>query len=248
MKDKKPNQRHIDELRKLRSKLSYGDNTTQSELDLLHDKFSEYKPLADSAGEIFSLMDSQGKITGLTASRWLCHLLGLRHRSVHVLLQWQSPGMGNVFILQVRSWQKSDSPGCIDISVGGHVTTDIASSRVVDSAYREMKEELGLDRQNLIGKELLFQTGYESYDENESKNFYNAEWRDVYLGRLLTQNFNKLKFSDKEVVGLYLCPESEAKNLLSQTVIPIASALKLSLPFCLHGSSVGIAISENDVV
>ena len=234
MKDEESNQRYIDDLRDLRSKLKHGDNTTQSELDLLHNKLNAYKPLADAADEIFSLVDSQGKITELSASRWLCHLLGLRHRSVHVLLQWQSPSMGNVFILQVRSWQKSDSPGCIDISVGGHVTTDIASSLVVDSAYREMKEELGLDRQNLIGKELLFQTGYESYDENENGNFYNAEWRAVYLGRLLTENFNKLKFSDKEVVGLYLCQESEAKNLLSQTVIPIASALKLSLPFCLQ--------------
>ena len=216
----------------LRSKLSYGDNTTQSELDLLHDRLSAYKPLADAADEIFSLVDSQGKITELKASRWLCHLLGLRHKSVHVLLQWQSPSMGNVFIFQVRSWRKSDSPGHLDISVGGHVTADTVSPLGVDSAYREMKEELGLDRNDLIDKELLFRAGYKSYDQDESQGFYNAEWRDVYVGVL--ENLNKLGFSDGEVVGLYLCPESEAENLLSQTFIPLASALRLSLPLCLH--------------
>jgi len=232
MKNKKQNQRYIDELRMLRSKLSYGDNTTQSELDLLHDRLSAYKPLADAADEIFSLVDSQGKITELKASRWLCHLLGLRHKSVHVLLQWQSPSMGNVFIFQVRSWRKSDSPGHLDISVGGHVTADTVSPLGVDSAYREMKEELGLDRNDLIDKELLFRAGYKSYDQDESQGFYNAEWRDVYVGVL--ENLNKLGFSDGEVVGLYLCPESEAENLLSQTFIPLASALRLSLPLCLH--------------
>ncbi|RLC75665.1 MAG: hypothetical protein DRI81_11610 [Chloroflexi bacterium] len=233
MKAGAPDQEYVGELRKLHARLRHGDNTTQSELDQLHYKLNTYKIHTASAEEILRLVDSQGNFTELMAPRWLCHLLGLRHRTVHVLLQWRSPSMGNVFIFQVRSWQKFDSPGHLDISVGGHVTTDNVSPLTVDSAYREMKEELGLDRNDLIGKKLLFQVGYENYDQDESQSFYNAEWRDVYLG-VLAENFNKLRFSDGEVVGLYLCPESEAENLLSQTFIPLASALRLSLPLCLH--------------
>jgi len=233
MKAGTPDQEYAGELRELRARLRHGDNTTQSELDQLRDKLNTYKIHAASAEETLRLVDSQGNFTELRAPRWLCHLLGLRHRTVHVLLQWRSPSMGNVFIFQVRSWRKFDSPGHLDISVGGHVTTDNVSPLMVDSAYREMKEELGLDRNDLIDKELLFQVGYENYDQDESQSFYNAEWRDVYLG-ILAENFNKLGFSDGEVVGLYLCPESEAENLLSQTFIPLASALRLSLPLCLH--------------
>jgi isopentenyldiphosphate isomerase len=232
MKAGRPGQKYTDELRELRARLRHGDNTTQSELDQLCDELATYKPHTASAEEIFRLVDSQGNFAEPRAPRWLCHLLGLRHKSVHVLLQWQSPSMGNVFVFQVRSWQKSDSPGHLDISVGGHVTADTVSPLGIDSAYREMKEELGLDRNDLMDKELLFRAGYESYDRNESQGFYNAEWRDVYVGVL--ENLNKFGFSDGEVVGLYLCPESEAENLLSQTFIPLASALRLSLPLCLH--------------
>ena len=95
------------------------------------------------------------------------------------------------------------------------------------------QEELGLEINDLKGGTLSFQGGYESYDEDESRSFYNAEWRDVYLGTLFTENFDKLRFSDGEVVGLYLCPEAEAENLLNQTFIPLANALRYSLPFCL---------------
>jgi hypothetical protein len=103
----------------------------------------------------------------------------------------------------------------------------------LESTYREMEEELGITRANLKGGELLYQKGYESYDENEENNFYNSEWRDVYVGEITTRGFDHIRFNDQEVVGLYLCPEPEARNLLKQNVIPLASALKCSLPLCL---------------
>lgn len=234
MKESKLAQEQVEELRNIRSNLQRGDSATQAELDRLHDRLSMNHVPTGTQNELLPLVNSEGTVTELRASRWLCHLLGLRHRSVHVLLQWHSPSMGNVFIFQIRSWQKIDSPGCVDISVGGHVTCNVDSPTAIDSAYREMNEELGLDKQNLIDKHLLFKAGYESYDEDDSKDFHNAEWRDVYLGRLDTNEFNRLRFIDNEVVGLYLCPESEAERLLSQTIIPIASALKLSLPYCLQ--------------
>ena len=46
-------------------------------------------------------------------------------------------------------------------------------------------------------------------------------------------SFNNIKFNDKEVVGLYFCPITEVSKILKQKYIPIASALKYSLPYCL---------------
>ncbi len=226
--------RTVEELKKLRLSIHHGEKSTQKELDEIVEKWQKYKDALrpNEKDEMFTLVDNRGHFTKLIAPRWVCHLLSLRHRSTHALLQWQSPRLGRVFILQVRSWTKSDSPGCLDISVGGHVTGDNLSISL-ESTYREMEEELGITIADLKDGELLYQKGYESYDENEKNIFYNSEWRDVYLGEILTDGFDKIRFTDKEVVGLYLCPESEAKNLLKQNMIPLANALKYSLPLCL---------------
>ncbi len=93
----------------------------------------------------------------------------------------------------LRSWVKSDSPGCLDISVGGHVTGEDLSISI-ESTYREMEEELGITRTDLKSGELIYQKGYESYDENEKNMFYNSEWRDVYLGEMTTDGFDKIRY------------------------------------------------------
>lgn len=221
------------ELEDLRIKLNHGDNTSQLELDNILHKLEEYKSFlrSNEKDEIFDLVDKQGNILDLTAPRWLCHLLGLRHTSVHVLLRWQSPHLGKVYILQIRSWVKSDSPGHLDISVGGHVVGNAETT--IETAYKEMKEELGIDRLDLRNTELHQKAGYESYNFNEREHFYNSEWRDIFVGDVKTNIFNIIRFSDNEVVGLYLCPVVDTENLLNQKIIPLASALKLSLPKCM---------------
>jgi isopentenyldiphosphate isomerase len=229
-------QTNLDELHAFHSQLRHGDAATQADLDYLRDKLRRYKDLLypTAADESFRLVDAAGHFSELVAPRWQCHLLGLRHKTVHVLLQWQSQNMGTVFIFQIRSWNKDDSPGCLDISVGGHVTTDGHRLSTIDAAYREMREELGLENTDLLNEKLLLQGEYESYTEDESQGFYNAEWREVYRGVLPEDNFRKLKLLDGEVVGIYLCPEAEIENLLHQSFIPLADGLKLSLPFCLQ--------------
>lgn len=219
-----------DELSKLRMSLKKGENASQEQLDDICRIWEKRIAPSDKEKELLVLVDSKGNFIQpkLTAPRWLCHLLALRHRCAHVLLQWQSPNLGKVFILQVRSWDKSDSPGHLDISVGGHVKGEATPER---TAYEEMEEELGIARADLRGGELIPHDGYESYNERDEDNFYNAEWRDVYVGEILS--LEKVRFNDEEVAGIYLCPESEARNLLEQRFIPIASALELSLPKCL---------------
>lgn len=69
------------------------------------------------------------------------HRLGLRHRTSHV---WLVPARKNgvlEVLLQKRSDEKDSFPGCYDISSAGHIP---AGQGFVDSALRELKEELGV--------------------------------------------------------------------------------------------------------
>lgn len=218
------------EIRRFRQMFYKGDKSFQENINNFVEKWENYRNILkpDEKDENFTLVDRNGNFTNLVAPRWVCHLLGLRHKSVHVLLKWNSPNLGDTFILQVRSWHKSDSPGHLDISVGGHVLLNTTSG-AIESAYREMEEELGISQADLKDGQLLFKIGYEFAEERESDHFYNTEWRDVYVGEIETFSLEKIRFSDKEVVGIYLCPLTDAKNLLNQKILPIGSALKYSL-------------------
>lgn len=221
-------------LKSYRDAFQKNHNITQDDINSC---FQELKGLRKSIrsaekDEMFNLVDPEGNFTRVEAPRWLCHIIGLRHRAVHVLLCWQSPKLGNVFVLQVRSWIKTDSPGHLDISVGGHVVgTGNDISEV--TAYREMEEEMGIVKSDLYNESLPFKHGYEFEEERIHDQFYNREWRDIYMGEIKKTHIEKITFNDNEVVGLYFCPESKASELLNQKHIPLASALKFSLPYCL---------------
>ncbi len=226
-----------EDLGELRRALNHGLGATQTELDELAERLSGKRDVLRTGekDEALPLVDESGNAFNGSAPRWLCHLLGLRHAVVHVLLRWQSPSLGNVYVLQVRSWRKADSPGHLDISVGGHVAGDATNlgrnSEV--TAYREMQEELGIERSDLASGGLIHVDGYEFSREREEDNFYNTEWREVFLGDIATMTLQRIRFNDKEVVGLYLCPQAEARRLLNQEWIPLASGLTGSLPKCL---------------
>jgi 8-oxo-dGTP pyrophosphatase MutT (NUDIX family) len=217
---------HLDMLAAIRDQLDHGDNATQTLLDGIVDR---WKPLRHilrpgEKDEDLELVGDDGSPLDLRAPRWLCHLLGLRHKCAHVLIRWTTPGLGRVLILQVRSWSKSDSPGQIDISVGGHV---VGKSGSEQTACGEMEEELGIGLGDLLNGRLSRLAGYPSeLEEQPSKNFYNAEWRDVFMADLIPSHFDNIRFNDKEAVGLYLCPEPEAQNLREKGRLPIASALR----------------------
>lgn len=228
----------VDEIAQVRSRLRNGDSATQEELNSLCETWEKHRELLrpGEKAELFDLVNDQGAPTGLYTQRWLCHLLALRHRCTHVLLRWTGSALGNLFVLQVRAWDKADSPGHIDISVGGHVTRGTATD-LARSAEIEMNEELGIGVRDLKDARLLPCGGYNSYDENPPNNFFNCEWREIYVADLLTDTFTSINFTDKEVTGLMLCPESEAFNLLDgkkNKHIAVASALHGSLDRCIQ--------------
>jgi isopentenyldiphosphate isomerase len=231
----------LTELAVTRERLKNGDVATQDKLDAICKKWESRRECLrpGEKDELFDLVDSKGRPSNLTADRWLCHLLALRHRCAHVLLRWSGSGLGNVFVLQVRAWDKADSPGHLDISVGGHVKSG-AGSDLTSTAEEEMREELGIEVNELKDGRLIPCGGYESYNERQEENFFNSEWREVYVADVTTETFTKIDFKDKEVIGLLLCPESEALSFLDQQKnkhLAVASALRGSLNRCLEGLS-----------
>ena len=214
----------------LRSRLSSSAQLTQPLLDDVYNKINPLKQklMPDETDELLVIVDASGNRLNLHAPRWMCHLFGLRHLCVHVLIRLLHPTSSDLFVFQVRSWNKFDAPGCIDISVSGHVTDNLETEK---AAFKEMKEEIGLAKEDLISSKLTFYTSYERYDENRELNFYNREFKKVYMGAISHQGLSAVRFNDNEVVGLYLCPQDEISNRSSRTTIPLASGLRGSLPY-----------------
>jgi isopentenyldiphosphate isomerase len=182
----------------------------------------------DVEEELFDVCDARGNLTGITAPRWLCHLLGLYHRATHIMLR--SPQ--NLLVLQVRSPGKADWPDHIDTSVGGHVR---AGQSFLDAGIAEMEQELGLPRDNLArclvgGKLTPIGKPYERTDYHPgTPPFRNNQFSQIYAGQLTPDGFARIRFRDGEVSALYLCDDAEARRLLAAGT-RIAPGLAHSLP------------------
>ncbi|MEK9805790.1 MAG: NUDIX domain-containing protein [Euryarchaeota archaeon] len=86
--------------------------------------------------EIFDIVNDNDEIVG-SASRNEVHKLGLKHRSVHLLIFNKQ---GSV-LLQKRSMEKDTFPGTWDSSVSGHVDS---GENYDEALIRESLEELGV--------------------------------------------------------------------------------------------------------
>jgi ribosomal protein L11 methyltransferase len=94
--------------------------------------------IAPMGGEVFELVDENGRFVGRAPRAWCHRTPCLLHRAAHVIV---TDGTGRIF-LQKRSLAKDIQPGKWDTSVGGHVD---AGEDHEAGARREMREELGLD-------------------------------------------------------------------------------------------------------
>lgn len=99
--------------------------------------------------ERLDVVDDDGNIVA-SAPRGYIHRVGLRHRTVNVLIHQRL----TEFLLQSRGSGGDRRPGRIDISVAGHIKAGERDFK--SSALREMEEELGLtcdpDRLLLVGE------------------------------------------------------------------------------------------------
>ncbi|QUL52548.1 NUDIX domain-containing protein [Paenibacillus tritici] len=88
--------------------------------------------------EIVTTFDEQGNITG-TASRDEVHRRGLWHETFHCWFVGRQQGELSIY-LQLRSQQKRDYAGLLDITAAGH----LMAHETVEDGVREVQEELGI--------------------------------------------------------------------------------------------------------
>lgn len=90
--------------------------------------------------EYLDVVNEDGLPTGEIVSREYAHREGILHRTAHVWIIRQG-SMGCEILLQKRSMEKESFPGLYDTSSAGHIP---AGSEPLDSALRELQEELGI--------------------------------------------------------------------------------------------------------
>lgn len=139
--------------------------------------------------ELLDIVDEQGNPTGQTVERGKAHREGIRHRSSHVWLFRRREGRVEI-LLQKRSREKDSFPGCYDISSAGHIP---AGADYIDSALRELREELGVEAETselqYCGKRFIY-------------------YKEIFYGEL---------FIDRQVSNIYiLWRDSEAEDFTLQ--------------------------------
>ena len=126
--------------------------------------------------EYLDVIDDNGNLTGETVAREVAHRDGIRHRTSHLWLLRKKDGVLQI-LLQKRSVDKPSFPNCYDISSAGHIP---AGQGFVDSALRELKEELGVTAQpqDLI---LCGQRSFQFSSVFHGKPFKDNQVSNVYL-------------------------------------------------------------------
>ena len=178
--------------------------------------------------EPFDLVTERGDTTGVIAPRWLCHLMGLCHRTVHLVLRTPQDWL----VLQMRS-RRVDWPGMLDLAVTGHVRAGLSWEEAIRA---EAAEELGLDLSEDAGMLVpssLSPVG-DPYIRCEADSInppvHVCHVTQVFAATLTPSGLAGLRFADGEVVGLYLCSLAEAIRLMTDEPNRIAPGLVQSLP------------------
>src|SRR5690606_41586717 len=94
--------------------------------------------------ELLDIVDDNDHVIG-QESRTIVHQRGLQHRGVHVFLFTDDGKM----LIQKRSADRAASPSLLDCSISEHVK---AGEDYHDAAIRGMKEELGVEGIEKIGR------------------------------------------------------------------------------------------------
>ncbi len=159
----------------------------------------------------------------LLIARWLCHLVGFRHRSVHLFID--HPTLDDYTLVQVRGLDKFESPGLFDLPAAGHVA-GLAST--MDTLFEELKGELNWSRDDIYSPELV-----ESYNYSEplsNSDLRNNEFRLVFQCRLKADRLHKARFVDGEVAAISVFSLPELQTLINTYPERVASGLLESFP------------------
>jgi len=204
------------------------DHLTAAQVQDLATRWRPHVNPPASEEELFDLVSAADRPSRVAAPRWLCHLLGLCHRAVHLVLRTPQ----NLLVFQVRSRHKLDWPGALDLAVTGHVG---AGQSWEQALFRETAEELGLD---LAATALLAPPGLQltgpAYYHRDSDSLNPpvnvCHVVRIYAATLTPAGLAAIHFADGEVNALHLCRPEEALRLLADEPHCLAPGLKQSLP------------------
>ncbi len=146
--------------------------------------------------ELIDILDSEGNFTGSSLMKSEAHKKGLFHPTVHIWFYNK-----NVEILiQQRAASKETHPLLWDVSVAGHIG---AGEDFVQSAIREISEEIGLD---VLEKDLK-KVGVFKSEKKIRDDFMDCEFHHTYICELKI-SLEFLKKQESEVKALALIPLS----------------------------------------
>ena len=135
----------------------------------------QYAALDGVPMELFDELDADGNRTGVVKERGVVHEEGALHATAHIWIVRRNETGGYDVLLQKRSSYKDSNPGCYDISSAGHVE---AGCGYVESAIRELKEELGIEARPEQLKEIgIRRCGFEG-------EFYGRPFKDNEISML----------------------------------------------------------------
>lgn len=158
----------------------------------------EYAALNGKPMEMFDVIDESGKPTGVIKERGVVHREGVLHATSHIWIARPNEKSGYDILLQKRSACKDSHPGCYDISSAGHIT---AGGNPLDSAIRELKEELGIQARPEELKE--FGVQYKNYEGE-------------FYGKPFCDNQRSILYLYQEPVedGAFMLQESEIESVI----------------------------------
>lgn len=164
--------------------------------------------------EMFDIIDEDGNKTGMIKERGVAHREGALHATAHIWIARENRKSGYDILLQKRSACKDSHPGCYDISSAGHIS---AGDEVLESALRELKEELGIE----AGPEDLQEIGiqYKNYEGE----FYGKPFRDNQRSTLFLYkkpvDIEKLILQESEIESVIWMDYKEALQAICENTI-----------------------------
>jgi len=154
--------------------------------------------------EYLDIWNSEGQPTGETCLKDIAHQKGLFHPTVHVWFYTLAPAL----LLQKRSLTKQTFPGYWDVSVAGHVS---AGESILEGALREVKEEIGLDIQEIDLLPIDIRKNINRFENG----VIDCEFQHVFLVQLKA-DVSKLLIQENEVDEVRLFTFEELQNCMHQ--------------------------------
>ena len=189
-------------------------------LKLVYDRQDvlQYAALDGVPMELFDEIREDGSRTGAVKERGVVHEDGTLHATVHTWIVRPNDRSGYDLLLQKRSDCKDSNPGCWDISSAGHIE---AGHGRLESALRELKEELGIDAcQEQLREAGTRRCGFESefygrlFRDNELSTIYIYE-EPVEIGNMTLQ---ESEVSEVEWMDFGECRKKVSENTFEHCI------------------------------